>query len=301
MSDGFFEGFTKQQLSPQGWLGGELDDVSQRRKNKLTLQLKSAEIEAELNAKMAQAYHENMLKGQPSDQFGKAIKFGQGDESIDPSSISDPETQSMMGGFVRPILGNKSKNVAYDLKNLRSDADLIPAVLKNPELYDALPGAVKARITPKLSEKGFTYLGKPLSAELLKVSENAQSGLRRLEDVEGFLKNPTALAELAIPGAPTQRKLKAAFSEIEDVISRLRTGAAINDKELEFYHGQLPGLLDAITNKDQDAINYKLSLFRELFQGMSTRQKTAIVKDPKVESGYDFAAEDSRRAKLKGK
>lgn len=44
--------FAQHQLSPDGFIGSELEDGNNRKKNRLLLQLKSAEIEKELQAKM---------------------------------------------------------------------------------------------------------------------------------------------------------------------------------------------------------------------------------------------------------
>jgi hypothetical protein len=49
----FLKGFAEQQMSPDGFIGGQLDDINQRKKTKLLLQLKSALIEQEMNAKSA--------------------------------------------------------------------------------------------------------------------------------------------------------------------------------------------------------------------------------------------------------
>ena len=43
--EGFLEGFLKQQISPQGALGGAISDIEGRRKNKLELALLSKKLE----------------------------------------------------------------------------------------------------------------------------------------------------------------------------------------------------------------------------------------------------------------
>lgn len=45
--------FAQQQLSPEGYIGSQMEDTNNRKKNRLLLQLKSAEIEKEMEAKQA--------------------------------------------------------------------------------------------------------------------------------------------------------------------------------------------------------------------------------------------------------
>ena len=49
--------------------------------------------------------------------------------------------------------------------------------------------------------------------------------------------------------------------------TRLRTGAALNKEEQEFYDSQLP----KVTDQPRD-IEYKLSLFEDLFSRLSGQQ-----------------------------
>ena len=96
---------------------------------------------------------------------------------------------------------------------------------------------------------------------------NARSGLRAIDTVESILKDPAVLAQASIPGSIGARKFAAARREMVDVITRLRTGAALNEGEQKFYHNQAPTLLDLT---DKEAIAYKIGLFRDLFNDLAT-------------------------------
>lgn len=110
------------------------------------------------------------------------------------------------------------------------------------------------------------------SAEKIKQRENASSGLRALDTLEGELdKNSYALAQEALPGSPGARITRTAKSEIMDVLARLRTGAAIRPDEEVFYRGQLPGPLDS-----DETVKYKLGLFRDLFRRLALGTPEAI-------------------------
>ena len=108
----------------------------------------------------------------------------------------------------------------------------------------------------------------PMSPERQKMEENAQSGLRAIDKLRSELKKPGMLAELAIPTSPAARTARAARGEMIDVITRLRTGAALNKDEQAFYRDQAPGLIDALFG-DPDTIEYKLSIFENEFKGLA--------------------------------
>lgn len=107
-----------------------------------------------------------------------------------------------------------------------------------------------------------------LPMEAQKISENAQSGLRALSHLEQMIKaNPNLLIMEAIPGSLGARELSTAKKEVADVITRLRTGAALNEEEQKFYGGQVPGALDLT---EPGAIDYKLDLLKKLFTGLGS-------------------------------
>lgn len=131
------------------------------------------------------------------------------------------------------------------------------------------------------SKLGITSAGKPASAEAIKLSENAASGLRALDKLESEISNNNAVVRLAlVPGAA--KTYKTAKDEIVDVMARLRTGAALTEAEEAFYKKQLPGVLDT-----KASAAYKLQKIREFLQGVINRsqgqsagQSTATSSDP---------------------
>lgn len=112
-----------------------------------------------------------------------------------------------------------------------------------------------------------------LTSTQLQQKANAQSGLDALDTLKNEISNdPNALAKANTPGqslplvggyvtrATGEGVLRTARKEASDVISRLRTGAAINQEEEKFYLSQLPQAGDS-----PDTINYKLGLLSSLF------------------------------------
>lgn len=122
---------------------------------------------------------------------------------------------------------------------------------------------------------------KPLSAEAAKVVGNAQSGLDSLAQLRGAIESgggvPTGTL---VPGRELFGNLGAnvlgtagydtAAKNVADVITRLRTGAALTDAEEQFYKSQLPQAFDSPEVREQ-----KLSMFNDLFTRLLTNTGTA--------------------------
>lgn len=117
--------------------------------------------------------------------------------------------------------------------------------------------------------------GKPLGAAQAKDVQNASSGLRAIDNLETIMKeDPSARMKTALPfrgvvGGAGNRvlgtgQIETARKEIADVITRLRTGAAINESEERFYKSQLPEAFD-----NEATVQQKLSQLRQLFEGLS--------------------------------
>lgn len=106
---------------------------------------------------------------------------------------------------------------------------------------------------------------KPLTDPQRKTVASAQSGLRALDNAEAILKQDNlATIKAKIPIVSGQSPYATAAREIKDVLTRLRTGAALNMDEQKFYEQQLPQPFDS-----EKTINYKISVFRNLFETLA--------------------------------
>jgi hypothetical protein len=111
----------------------------------------------------------------------------------------------------------------------------------------------------------------PLSPQQQQLQGNAQSGLRALGIVKSELaRDPNAPLKANIPVLQNQTPYAAAAKEMADVITRLRTGAALNKDEQAFYMSQLPQPFDS-----PQTIQYKLSLFENLYNKYAYGQVSA--------------------------
>jgi hypothetical protein len=127
-------------------------------------------------------------------------------------------------------------------------------------------GLANIATVAKLMESFGSGKSKPPTTTQVQQANNANSGLMALKTVQDELAgNPHALLKGAVPteigkslsGAGV---LNTARKEASDVISRLRTGAAINKEEEAFYKSQLPQFGDP-----PNVIEYKLGLLNNLF------------------------------------
>lgn len=109
--------------------------------------------------------------------------------------------------------------------------------------------------------------GVPNTEAAIKDRVNAKSGLQHVDDMEQFLKaDPNVLVSAKLPNAlqsPTARKFNVAAREAYDVLTRTRTGAALNMNEQQFYQSYVPQLFD-----DEGTMDYKYTLLRNLYNGI---------------------------------
>lgn len=139
-----------------------------------------------------------------------------------------------------------------------------------------------------------------MTGDRLKLQTNARSGLSAVAKLREALKRPNALKELSVPGSPTERAARAARNEMVDVLTRIRTGAALNESEEAFYKGQAPGLADDLFSSPAD-IEYKLSIFEDNFKALAGVKKSAPTLGDSGITLDDIAKEKARRAAAKGK
>lgn len=130
-------------------------------------------------------------------------------------------------------------------------------------------------------KKATTGVNKPLSAEASKVIANANSGLTSLTQLDQMLQeDPGVLQKTAIPGRSAfggaignvagTASYDTAARNIADVITRLRTGAALTDSEEKFYKSQLPQAFDS-----PEVVQQKLQTFKDLFSSVANRTGSA--------------------------
>ncbi len=115
-------------------------------------------------------------------------------------------------------------------------------------------------------------------------SFNAQSGLQNLQTLENMIKgNPGIVGKSQIPllgRLGDAGTYNTAANEVSDVITRLRTGAALNADEEAFYRGQLPSVTDS-----PETIQYKINLFRNLFSKFANPTSINSSSTPSVPDG----------------
>ena len=121
---------------------------------------------------------------------------------------------------------------------------------------------------------------KPLSAEASKVLSNANSGLTSLGQLSGMIQEGGVPMGTLLPGRDMLGGLGSriagtgsfdtAAKNITDVITRLRTGAALTESEEKFYKSQLPQAFDSPEVQQQ-----KLQMFQDLFSSISNRTGSA--------------------------
>jgi len=183
-------------------------------------------------------------------------------------------TQNMQN--LPPISGNipqttSNVNIPPQSVTLQDGTVITPDSIRNAYIQDLQATGGKNASKIEAAYK-FLFGGgqtKPLTAQQQLNKTSADSGLRALSTIESELqKNPNVLLQASIPGTPGARIFNAARKEAGDVLTRLRTGAALNENEMVFYQSQLPQAFDA-----PDTITYKLGLFRDLFNQISSGQQ----------------------------
>lgn len=214
---------------------------------------------------------EQMVAQQNANTTAARLEFDKGKTATD-NSLNETELALMVAK------GDPQAKVAWDLiKELKAKEKAAGA---EPGTYITLTdpqGKITGFVNPKTQKyiKPEDISGMPsdsqrgpTSPERQKMQENAKSGLRAIATLREELKKPGTLAALAVPNSPTARKARAARAEMVDVMTRLRTGAALNRDEQTFYRDQAPGLIDALFN-DPGTIDYKLSIFEDEFNGLA--------------------------------
>lgn len=262
-----------------GFVGGLNNDLQKRRDQKLELAMLSRKLELE-----------NAAKAIPKDQYASAVNFLQtGDNSQ--LTQTHPAAQAAVLGGVKPLLGIGAKNQAKRALMDMDDNNALQAVLNNPELFDKLPPEKAFKLMGPLNQMGFNYLGKPLSGEMQSKVISANSGLRAIQRANEKLNaDPKTFLSVYVRGIGA-KDLQADLNEVMDVVTRARTGAALNKDEQTFYKAQIMSdnistLIDDLRDGTLDAnsVKYRLNTivkpYLEEMSNVRESRKTATVNRP---------------------
>jgi hypothetical protein len=150
-----------------------------------------------------------------------------------------------------------------------TDVGLIASIIENPELFNDLTPKTKERLIPQLTKLGVIIPPK-LTVEQQTQKKNAESAISAIDVLQNALdadKNIfkkvtlSKLTTAGIAGGFGYRDIKRSLQEVQDVITRLRTGAALNESEISFYKGYVPSLFDT----PQEA-QFKLNTLKQFYQ-----------------------------------
>lgn len=188
--------------------------------------------------------------------FGGGLQVPQTEEQVMPS-------QDLVGAQAMqdPQVQQPQAEPPYSLQAALADIQRDPKHTSDYlNLYKTVSGA-----------SGST--SKPLGASQQQQATNAQSGLQSIQDLSNFIQtDPSVINKSSVPGQGSlvggflSNKLgtgeyNAAASNIKDVISRLRSGAALTVQEEKRYTNLIPKAGDS-----DSTIQYKLNSLAELFQ-----------------------------------
>lgn len=196
--------------------------------------------------------------GLPSDNIGGQAKALTADDILaeqqdTTGQDTDPYSAANVQATVKSIIaqGGTQKDVAEFLNNAKTVNDLT---------------ATKAT--------------KPLSAEASKTIANANSGLSSLATLSDTINKSGVPKATLLPGrglfgglvgnAAGTSQYDTAAKNISDVITRLRSGAAITDQEAAFYNSQLPQAFDS-----PETVQEKLGIFKDLFTSVANQTGSA--------------------------
>lgn len=158
-----------------------------------------------------------------------------------------------------PQAGFGNATPATPLPKKPTELNMTPPRLQGPDPYKTKVGV------------GIVVGGKPLTRDEDRARNNSLQALRAISRVRAAIKkDPKVLAMAAIPGSLGARLFDQARNEIMDVLTRERTGAALNDDEMQFYRKQMVGLMDLASEHlgEKGVIEDKLKLYEDLFNAV---------------------------------
>lgn len=172
-------------------------------------------------------------------------------------------------------------------------------VLKRKITIKDLGAAEKPLIEAELRRRGLD-LPRTLTALEQNAQTQAIAGLAAIDTMDAMLKKDPLLPEKAVvPGllgrmVPGVSSFKTVRGEASDILSRIRTGAAINESEIKIYTNMLPAAGDP-----PDAVQTKTAQFRGLFLAASGLPVVLVSPDGKqeavIQDGYDSKQRSTMR------
>lgn len=145
--------------------------------------------------------------------------------------------------------------------------------------------------------EGTSPSDRPLSAEAAKNIENARSGIRAIDDMLAELKiNPLVYIKAGAPGGElysaiekdeNAQRYNRAKAEVIDVITRLRTGAALNQDEQKTYTKLVTSILRSPTVTVES-----IKKVRQFFSGLEKRIQSGKRGDIQLGENKEDASED---------
>lgn len=163
-------------------------------------------------------------------------------------------------------------------ENIQSSVEKILA--QGGTMKDVSEFLSNAKILTDIQEASAGKAKKPLSAEASKTIANANSGLKSLDQLESMISEGGVPKGTLVPGRSAfggilgsvagTTAYDTAARNVLDVITRLRTGAAISKEEADFYRSQAPTTFDP-----PETIAQKLAMFRDLFKSVANQTGTS--------------------------
>lgn len=253
-----------------------------------------AEQAAMLNeGKIAEQQLDMMPLGQVSPGLADSLKAQYGMEVAD----------MPLGRFkqISPLLqtqmkAEEAKKMFAANAQLRKDlANSSPAIQALFELQNGLPpgtlASMKTSELGSLKEQG----AKPLTAELLKLKENAQDGIASITTaLDLYKKSPQSVkllgtykgfgSDVLRTMSPEAQEFARNVDKATDVITRIRTGAALNTNEQVFYNGLVTKITQS-NGQNVKAMEELLAFYQKIDADISSGKRTsnlaALTSDPK--------------------
>ena len=182
-----------------------------------------------------------------------------------PTQGVDPAAQGMEAPQANPF-GVSQEEVAQALVRAMAAGDE-DATSQLQDLYEMV----------QEYEASQSETQKPLGVEAQKMQNNAQSGLSSLDDLESLIANdPSVVNRAALPDvAPLNTVLgtsqyRAAITNVQDAMTRLRSGASMNEQEAARFDRMLPRFGDS-----PEIVQYKLQQFRDYYNTVASQTPTS--------------------------